>query len=310
MVIKKSLLTWLLDSDPSIRWQVLRDLADADRSVAFGERSKIAETGWGAALLAQQTPSGFWEGDDFTMLRTIYCLGLLKDMGLDPQHEKAQVMISRAASNLRWDALDGRPFFDGETEPCVNGKILAAGSYFGIKCSKLLDLLLSEQLEDGGWNCDAPQSKRSSFHTTIAVLEGILAYEEAFGGSSQTGNARARAEEYLLERKLFRRHSTGEIIDKAWMRFHFPPTWHYDLLRGLEYMRTAQREPDERMGEAIEIVRLRRHQNGRWPIVKPYREDLLNFNMETQVGSASRWNTLRALRVLKWYESFEAQIKI
>ena len=302
MQVRPSVLKWLLSSEPSIRWQTLRDLADADAETVHRERAQVAETGWGAELLSQQTEQGAWQGDDLSLLRTIHCVVMLKDLGVDPHHAKVQSMLDKVAST-KWEYHGSRAFFDGEVEPCMNGKVLTAGSYFGIKCDEVLARLLSEQLADGGWNCDAPPSVRSSFHTTICILEGLQEYEKAFGASSDTTNARARAEEFLLERKLYRRLSTGEVIDKTWTRFHFPPTWHYDLLRGLDYFRAAGSKPDPRIQEAIDVVQMRRHQNGRWPLVKPYKDDLLRFDMETQVGAASRWNTLRALRVLKWSES-------
>lgn len=301
-MIRKSVLSWLLDSDPSIRWQVLQDLVKAEEAIVQIERNKVAESGWGAELLSQQTDRGYWSGDDLGLLRTIHCLILLKDLGVNPKAEKAIAMVDKV-TGLKWAYHGNQPFWDGEVEPCINGKVLAAGSYFGIRCERVLEKLLSEQLEDGGWNCEAPESKRSSFHTTIAVLEGLSEYEKAFGRTGDCTDARVKAEEYLLERRLFRRFSTGEVIDKAWLRFHFPPTWHYDVLRGLEYMRSSGRRPDERMGEAIEIVKLRRHQNSRWPLVKPYPDDLLKFPMETNIGAASKWNTMRALRVLEWYDA-------
>ena len=300
---EKSVVQWLLDSDPSIRWQVLRDLTDAGTSMVLQERAQVEQTGWGAALLSQQTADGTWLGDDFTMMITLYSLAVLKDMGIDPSSAHVKHAISRIAQNLRWDMHDGRAFFDGEVEPCINGAILATGAYFGVESKHLVQLLLSEQLEDGGWNCDAPGSRRSSFHTTICVLEGLLEYENAFGGQKEITAARERAEEYLLDRQLFRRLSTGEVIDKAWTRFRFPPSWHYDVLRGLDYMRSAGRKPEGRMQEAIDMVKKRRHQNGRWPLVKPHDEVQIPFQMETQTGAASRWNTLRAMRVLLWYES-------
>ncbi len=299
--MRVSILKWLLDSDPSIRWQVLRDLAGADSATVANERSRVGDSGWGAELLAQQTVEGSWQGDDPTLLRTTHCLVLLKDMGVDPEERRVRTMITKVAQNLRWEWHGGRAFFQGEVEPCINGKVVTIGSYFGINCSALLERLLGEQLDDGGWNCEAPASSRSSFHTTIAVLEGVLAHEQAFGITTATAEARKRAEEYLLQRQLCHRLSTGEIIDKEWTRLHFPPTWHYDILRGLDYFRIAGRELDDRMQEAIDFVKQRRHQNGRWPLTKPYKDDLLKFDMETKVGAASRWNTLRALRVLKHF---------
>ena len=197
--------------------------------------------------------------------------------------------------------------FDGETEPCINGRILAVGAYFKRPNDALARQLLREQLEDGGWNCEAvepsakrPLSRRSSFHTTICVLEGLLAYEREGRKSAALTKARKRAENYLLERRMFRSLRTGEVIDQRWLQFSFPTFWHYDVLRGLDCLRNAAIKPDSRIREAIEIVIKRRHQNGRWPLNLVHRE-YIPLKMETDLGSASRWNTLRALRVLRWY---------
>jgi hypothetical protein len=295
-------LRWLLDSDPAIRWQVLRDLTDEPAEVVAAERSRVAREGWGAQLLAQQQPNGRWgEGDDRRgWMQTIFALVLLKDFGVDPTSIEAQLTIGRVREQINWFQLDGRPFFEGETEPCLNGRILGVGAYFGVASDKLLDRLLSEQLEDGGWNCEAPPSTRSSFHTTICVLEGLLEYERARGASKAVTQARERAQDYLLERKMLRSLSTGEVIDRRWLRFAFPPTYHYDVLRGLDYLSSAGVAPDERVAEAIEVVKARRHQNGLWPMNRLH-PDRLPFDMETEVGTASRWNTLRALRVLDWF---------
>jgi hypothetical protein len=232
-------------------------------------------------------------------------LALLKDFGADPAGEQVRKAFGLVRDRITWWQLDGRPFFDGETEACINGRILAAGAYFGEATDRLVDRLLGEQLEDGGWNCEAPPSKRSSFHSTICVLEGLLEYEKAKGASAAVTDARLRAQEYLLERRMFRSLSTGEVIDRHWTRFAFPPIWHYDLLRGLDYLRSAGVKPDARVAEAVEIVEKRRHQNGRWPlgVMHADRARLAFGNMEAGLGKASRWNTLRALRVLDWYAS-------
>jgi hypothetical protein len=221
-------------------------------------------------------------------------------------------MIDRVEKRLVFKPLNNRPYLEGETEPCINGRILGIGAYFKEPNDALVDQLLGEQLEDGGWNCEAPKSRRSSFHTTICVLEGLLAYEQA--KYERTGRkagrelgavtkARRRAENYLLDRHMFRSLLTGEVIDKRWLRFSYPTFWHYDVLRGLDYLRDAGIKPDSRVNEAIEVVIQRRHQNGRWPLnfLHPER---IPLEMETAVGSASRWNTLRALRVLRWYNEF------
>jgi hypothetical protein len=303
-------LRWLLDSDPAIRWQVMQDLCDEPPNAIAAERSRVATEGWGAQLLALQSTAGNWGGpnEDRGLLMTLYTLVVLKDLGLDPAGKQARKMIDRVAERLVFKPLNNRPFLHGETEPCINGRILAIGSYFKEPNDTLAQQLLGEQLEDGGWNCEArpflspkrPPSLRSSFHTTICVLEGLLEYERAGRKSVAVTQARKRAENYLLERRLFRSLRTGEVIDKRWLRFSFPTFWHYDVLRGLDYMRNAGIKPDDRAAEAIETVIERRHQNGRWPLNLLHREHI-PLEMEKDVGGASRWNTLRALRVLRWY---------
>jgi len=309
-------LKWLLDSDPAIRWQVMRDLADAAPGAIAAERSRVATEGWGAQLLALQSPAGDWGAgprgwradlprDDRGMLITLYALVVLMDFGLDPASKQARKMIDRVDKRLVFKRLNNRPFLHGETEPCINGRILAIGSYFKEPNDALAKQLLGEQLEDGGWNCEAPKSRRSSFHTTICVLEGLLAYERAGRKSAAITKARKRAENYLLERRMFRFLRSGEVINKRWLRFSFPPFWHYDVLRGLDYLRNATGKPDRRVLDAIEIVIERRHQNGRWPLNLLHPE-YIPLQMETDVGSASRWNTLRALRVLRWYNNYRS----
>jgi hypothetical protein len=283
----------------------MRDLTHEPAEAVATERSRIASEGWGARLLELQTPNGDW-GDDTEhgWMTTFHVLQLLKDMGVDPASEPVRMAIGRIEDHITWFQLDGRPFFDGETEACINGRILAAGAYFGASVDRLLERLLGEQLKDGGWNCEAPPSTRSSFHSTICVLEGLLAYETARGPTPEVSQARARAEHYLLERRMLRRLSSGEVINKRWTRFSFPPRWHYDVLRGLDHLRSASVRPDERVAEAVAIVEQRRHQNGRWPLGALYTDPRVQIpvEMEAGVGKASRWNTLRALRVLDWYQ--------
>jgi hypothetical protein len=304
-------LKWLLDSDASIRWQVMRDLTGAGPAEIAAERSRVATEGWGAQLLARQSPEGHWGGakEDRGLLITLYSLVVLKDLGLDPASTQARRMIDRVHKRLVFQPLNNRPFLHGETEPCIHGRILAVGAYFDEPNDALAKQLLREQLEDGGWNCEAqlespkrPKSRRSSFHTTICVLEGLLDYERAGRKSAAVSKARKRAEKYLLDRRLFRSLRSGEIIDKRWLRFSFPTFWHYDVLRGLDYLRNAEVKPDARVCDAINVLLDRRHQNGRWPLNVVHREHI-PLKMETETGSASRWNTLRALRVLGSYSS-------
>ena len=310
-------LKWLLDSDPAIRWQVMRDLTDEAPDAVAAERSRVAKEGWGAQLLARQSSAGHWGGGRHWDLIATWSLVVLKDLGLDPGGNHARKMIDRVDKGLVFKPLNNRPYLDGETEPCINGRILGIGAYFKEPNDALANQLLDEQLEDGGWNCEAPPfsspkrppSRRSSFHTTICVLEGLLAYERAKHEREGDKNgrklgavikARRRAENYLLERGLFRSLRTGEVIDQRWLRFSFPTFWHYDVLRGLDYLRDAGIKPDSRVRDAIGIVMERRHQNGRWPLNILHPEHI-PLEMETGVGRASRWNTLRALRVLRWY---------
>jgi hypothetical protein len=224
------------------------------------------------------------------------------DLGVDPRSQQARTMFDRVDQRLVFKWLNNRPYLHGETEPCINGRILSVGCYFRRGNDALAQQLLAEQLDDGGWNCEAPQSRRSSFHTTICVLEGLLEYERAGRKSTAVTQARKRGEEYLLERGMFRSLRTGEVIDKRWLRFSYPPFWHYDVLRGLDYLRNAGTKPDSRVRGAIKIVMERRHQNGRWPLNLLHPE-FIPLQMETDVARASRWNTLRALRVLRWYNN-------
>ncbi|HEX3942886.1 MAG TPA: hypothetical protein VHW69_02250 [Rhizomicrobium sp.] len=298
-----SVMRWLLDSDPAIRWQVMRDLDDAGEEAVATERARVATEGWGARLLGLQSSRGHWgPRDDPGWMTTVWCLALLKDLGAHPECKAVRRAVSRVRKHISWDRFPGcGPYFDGETEPCINGAILATGAYFGEPSRHLLERLLGEQLEDGGWNCEAPKSSRSSFHTTICVLEGLSEYEKACGTSVAVSKARARAESYFLGRRMLRSLRSGDLIDRRWLRFAFPTRCYYDALRGLDYLRGAGVEPDQRAAEGIEVVIKRRHQNGRWPLNCAHTH-LIPFAMEAGVGRASHWNTLRALRVLKWYQ--------
>ncbi|HZD23308.1 MAG TPA: hypothetical protein VE569_07890 [Acidimicrobiia bacterium] len=303
-------MEWLLDSDPSIRWQVMRDLTDEPDEVVTAERARVARVGWGARLLELQAPDGLWGGGTYLpkWTSTHYTLQLLRDLGPDPADEKVRSAIGLVRDNVtHWD--DGPPFFVGETEACINGMILAMGAYFGENTDEVLSRLLDDQLDDGGWNCLAPPSKRSSFHSTICVLEGLLEYQQADGDNALVAEARRRGEDYLLARKMLRTLSTGEVINSDWTLFSFPCRWHYDVLRGLDYMRAAGVEPDGRTAEAIGLVVNSRSGDGRWPLQNTHGADgtdgsqpagEVHFDMDDGDGKPSRWNTLRALRVLNW----------
>jgi hypothetical protein len=309
-------IRWLLDSDPSIRWQAMRDLTDASADEVAAERAKVATEGWGARLLAHQGANGQWGGAAWNRgwNSTMHVLMLLRDMGLDPASDQARRAVGLVRDRVTWQGCgpqecDDNPFFAGELEPCINGQVAAVGAYFGQDMQGIVDRLLGEQLSDGGWNCEAANgSTRSSFNTTICVLEALLEHERAVGASPEVTEARLRGQEYLLERRLFRRRSTGEVIerdrkgDAAWTRFAFPTWWHYDVLRGLEYLRRAGVVPDERVAEAIDPVALKRDEDGRWPLEAQY-PGKMPVEMDEGEGRPSRWNTLRALRVLDWYSA-------
>jgi hypothetical protein len=298
-------IEWLLAADPSIRWQVLRDVTGAPAEIVAAERSRVASEGWGPRLLDQQRPDGHWGAGIATPLwwSDLYTLLFLRDLGLDPTSERARTAVDLVRRNVTWGPWhDYSPFFAGEVEPCINGRVVALGAYFGERRDRLVERLLGEQLGDGGWNCEAERgSVRSSFHTTICVLEGLLAFEKAFGASSLVTEARTRAQEYLLERRLLRRLSTGELIESTWTRFAFPTLWHYDVLRALDYLRAAGVQPDARVEEAVTTVRERRQGDGRWLLDVRHR-DTLHEELAGTVGAPNRWITLRALRVLDWYD--------
>jgi hypothetical protein len=294
----------------------MRDLTDAPAEEVAAERARVATEGAGARLLALQGADGRWGGAAWNRgwNSTMHVLLLLRDMGLDPASDQARRAVSLVRDRVTWQGCgpqecDLNPFFAGELEPCINGQVGAVGAYFGQDVGGIVERLLAEQLSDGGWNCEAADgSTRSSFNTTICVLEALLEHERAVGASPKVTEARLRGQEYLLERRLFRRLSTGEVIerdrkgDAAWTRFAFPTWWHYDVLRGLEYLRCAGVVPDERVAEAIDVVASKRDGDGRWPLETQYPGEML-VEMDEGEGRPSRWNTLRALRVLKWYSA-------
>ncbi len=309
-----TVIDWLLDSDPAIRWQVMRDLTDAPADQVAAERARIAREGWGAKLLDLQGEDGQWAGGAcFPALyrpdkhqgqpwtSTLPTLQLLHDFGIDPHSDWVRRAVEQVREHCRWEHA-GQPFFNGEVEPCINGRTVTLGTYFDQDVDSIVTRLVGEQLKDGGWNCEAERgSVRSSFASTVNVLEGLLAHERATGGSKESIRSRQRGEEYLLERRLLRRRSTGEIVKPAWLQFSFPTHWYYDALRGLEYFRTVGDAPDPRMDEAISLLRSKRQPDGTW-LLENTHPGKVHFTLEDGDGRPSRWNTLRALRVLRWYE--------
>ena len=316
-----SVIDWLLSSDPSVRWQVMRDLLDAPESEWTAERAKVESDGWGARLLSYEDEDGQWAGGAFVprdfdfgewqqvgqpWTATAFSLSQLREFGLDPSSDRVQRAVELIAANSRWDE-GGQPYWEGEVEECINGRIVADGAYFGVDVSPIVGRLVGERLNDGGWNCErANGSVRSSFATTVNVLEGLLEYERATGGTPESRQARKSGEEFLLERNLFRRVSTGEPADEQFLRFLHPSRWHYDVLRALNYFRSVAAltgaAPDPRLGEAVDHVRSRRLPDGTWPLdwSLPGR---VWFDVDDGAGNPSRWVTLHAMRALRWWDA-------
>jgi hypothetical protein len=307
-----AVVEWLLDSDPAIRWQVMRDLLGEPAGVVAAERARVATEGWGAGLLGLQDADGRWDGGTYrpgwvdeskpffdAWTATHFSLQLLREFGLDPESPEATRAVGRVRDSVRWDA-NGALYFEGETEPCINGIALQTGAYFGENVDGIVERLLGEQLDDGGWNCWAEYGATvSSFHTTMCVLEGLLAWQLAGGESTDVATARSGGEEYLLERKLFRSRSTGDVADPRFTMFSFPTYWYYDVLRALDYFRSTGAEPDARCAEAIDLVDAKCDVAGRWALENTH-QGPTHLEMEGPDGFPSRWNTVRAWRVLEW----------
>ena len=298
---------WLMAGDPAIRWQVMRDLTGESPAEVEAERARVEFEGWGARLLALEDEDGLWaggacfpsgyrgEGSGQPWTATMHSLQTLQLLGLRPDSTAARRAIDLIAENARWEN-EGQRYFDGEVEPCING------AYFGVDVRPIVDRILDERLADGGWNCEVESgSVRSSVHSTLDVLDGLAAFQRAKGGSAELADAIRDGEEYLLERSLFRRRSNGEIIDRALLEFAFPYYWRYDVLRALDYFRAADTGPDARLEEAIEWVRSKRQPDGRWLLDRIHPGEV-HFHLESGPGTPSRWNTLRALRVLDWWD--------
>jgi hypothetical protein len=304
-----AVLDWLLEGDPAVRWQTLRDLVGAPAASVRRERARVAAEGWGARLLAEQRPDGGWGGDySPKWTSTHYTLLLLRAMGLEPRDEQARrgcaLLLDRGAQpdgGIRF-GTGGKP---EPSETCVTGMVLAITAYFDIDDARLHGIvqhLVDAQRPDGGWNCRWLQGdQHSSFHTTISVLEGLLEYQRRFPRRAATARRlQTEGREMLLAHRLFRSHRTGRVFDERMTRFAFPPHWHYDVLRALDYFREADASRDLRLDDAIALVESRRRPDGRWHRGTAW-PGRTYFTMESG-RDAGRWNTLRALRVLRWWD--------
>ncbi|MEM6427855.1 MAG: hypothetical protein AAF708_01350 [Deinococcota bacterium] len=302
------LINWLLAGDPAIRWQVMRDLQNCPSEQIEAERARVQHEGWGAQLLTHQDADGLWGGGLYSpkWTATTHCLLLLKYFGATPTPP-----VQRACQRLLDEGLyeDGGinyfPSLDhGET--CVTGMVLALLAYFEMDDARILQLvdhLLTQQMADGGWNCwSFKGATHSSLHTTISVLEGLHSFTtNSTYKHAEIQQAQTRAHEFLLVHKLFRSDHTGEIIDARMTRLSFPPRWRYDVLRALDYLQMVQFPFDERLTDGLELLLRKRRKDGKWPLQQRHTGQTF-FELE-QVGKPSRWNTLRALRVLKFYQA-------
>jgi hypothetical protein len=309
-------IEYLLDGDPAIRWQTLRDLTDAPEEQVTAERARVATEGWGARMLSAQGADGLWDGgvyrpgwvpEDRPMFdawsATHFSLQALRDFGADPQSAPVARAIELVRTRVRWDTHD-RAYFEGETEPCVNGIALAVGAYFGQEVDEIVSTILDGRLDDGGWNCWAEHGARaSSFHSTLCVVEGLREWEESGGADAAVTEARLSGEEYLLERRLFRRRRDGEVVDPRFTMTSFPVRWYYDVLRALDYFRLTRTPGDPRLAEAVALVRGKADGHGLWALENTHEGPTL-FELDDEMeGFPSRWVTLRALRVLRWADA-------
>jgi hypothetical protein len=300
-------LAWLLAGDAAIRWQARRDLADAGLAVVARERSKVATEGWGARLLKRQDREGTWAGGLYTpkWVSTTYTMLLLRDLGLPPGHRQARAACALLLDQgLRRDGGINYEAWGSRAETCITGMVLSILSYFRYDDDRLDTIaqhLLDQQMPDGGWNCQRRYgATHSSVHTTISALEGLWHYEQHGGRNLKAVRAaQRRGREFLLVHRLFRSHRTGEVINPIFLRLAFPPRWHFDILRALDYFQAVNAPRDRRLAEAIAVLQQKRRTDGRWNLEHRFRGRVF-FELE-RLGKPSRWNTLRALRVLRWW---------
>jgi hypothetical protein len=318
MLKNDDVISWLMEGDPAIRWQAMRDLLDAPEEKWRAERRRTQNEGWGKQLLAKQGADGVWGGGLYSpkWISSTYTLLALVDIGLPPDCEPARRGTQIALDGLYGTAADDALYQRTNTyDQCVSGMLVQLAAYFGIAADRV-NLMVTSLIEnctpDGGWNCRIkrrPFPHHSSFHTTINVLEGLRGTVERgiYAGNKAVLAAEAGAREMLLNHKLFRSHRTGRIIDERWMLLSYPPRWHYDVLRALDYFRRSGAGCDPRLQESIDLLICRRRPDGRWPLQHKHRARAY-FDME-RTGGPSRWNTLRALRVLKWWNRDEQEFE-
>jgi hypothetical protein len=299
------ILDWLTDGYPAIRWQTERDLLQTTPEIWVATRSEVGRAGWGKRLLDRQDSDGAWGNGLYSpkWTSTTYTLLLLRRLGLPPSNSKAIAGCQKLLDDADW-INGGVSLFKGQrlAEKCINGMILSLVSYFDVpdvRADSVAEMLHAGRMLDGGWNCeDYRGATHSSFHTTISVLEGLLEWKRRTG-TADVDNAIASGQEFMLRHQMFLSHRTGEVINEAWTTFHFPPRWHYEVMRGMDHLQDAGAQKDHRAARAMELVRSKRRKDGLWDKGPQYSGKVF-FVLEP--GRApGRWNTLRALRVLSWW---------
>jgi hypothetical protein len=320
LVVVADVESWLLDSDPALRWQVERDVCGDPPSVWEATRARIAKEGFGERLLALQDPDGRWAGGAFfpadfdfadvdaegqPWTATTWALNDLREWGLDPAVLRERRTVELLAENARWE-YDELPYWGGEVDCCINAWTVANGVWLGADITGIVEWFINHRLPDGGWNCEWIEgSTRSSFHSTLNSLKGLLAYDGATGGTAATHAARAAGQEYLLQRQLFRRLSTGQPVGPWVHHFGHPFRWKYNMLNAADYFRAASHldgtAPDPRMAEAIELIRAARQPAGTW-LQAGRAPGRVWFETDVAEGEPSKWLTLCGTRVLDWWD--------
>jgi len=300
------LIRWLLEGDVSIQYQVHRDLLGSDKKTL---RNRIAKEGWGKAFLSLRRKDGYW-GKSFYQpkwISTHYTLLDLKHLGIAQSNKNCRQTVATILMHEKGPD-GGITVHKGnkKSDVCVNGMGLNYLCYFGADeqdLRSIVDFLLAEHMKDGGFNCNSNRggAVHSSLHTTLSVLEGILEYKN--NGYKyrirDLTKVESASREFILQHKLFRSHRTGRIIDKKMLMLSYPSRWKYDILRALDYFQFTGVKYDNRIEDAIQVLLKKRRKDGTWPVQAKH-TGLTHFDME-KTGNASRWNTLRALRVLNHF---------